>query len=169
MTELDHGHDQAAIDAADNRVLALKVLDRLHNMRTIQHLDQEKQRLKSEQTLDLVAPLAGRLGLRAIADELESIARGCLSRLPGGTGATYQLLALGVLLLPAAVRASYLDEWLGELDVLRDRRTRAGFAFRLALSTPALALTVRRPTRVPPALHAGVTRLRRKLGLDQPG
>ncbi|GAA0986315.1 hypothetical protein GCM10009555_063490 [Acrocarpospora macrocephala] len=213
MTELDQRHDQAAIDAADDRTLALKVLDRLHNMRTIQHLDQEKQRLKSRQTLDIVAPLAGRLGLRAIADELESIARDRLTHLPGDTGATYQMLALGALLLPAAVRASYLDEWLGELDVLRDRRTRTRFALRLALSMPALALTLRRPTRhtltvlrwilrtdlrtwtpltvllgwmivetarnslgdaavilitVPPVLHAGVTCLRKKLGLDQP-
>ncbi|WP_433518159.1 HD domain-containing protein [Nonomuraea sp. CA-143628] len=218
VTELDHRPDEAAIDAADSRVLALKVLDRLHNMRTIQHLDQEKQRQKSEQTLDIMAPLAGHLGLRAVADELESIARGRLTHLLGDTGATYQVLVLGSLLLPAAVRASYVDEWLGELDVLRDRRARTRFALRLALSMPALALTLRRPKwhtsaghllsvlrwilrtdlrtwtpltvllgwmivetarnslsfaviiliTVPPALHAGVTRLRTKLGLDQP-
>ncbi|MEV4890091.1 HD domain-containing protein, partial [Nonomuraea sp. NPDC055795] len=41
LTDLDHGHVQAA--TADRRVLALQVLDRLHNMRTIQYLDQEKQ------------------------------------------------------------------------------------------------------------------------------
>ncbi|GAA1011768.1 hypothetical protein Aple_013090 [Acrocarpospora pleiomorpha] len=218
MTELDRRHDQAAIDAADDRSLALKVIDRLHNMRTIQHLDQEKQRLKSQQTLDVMAPLAGRLGLRDVADELESIARARLTHLPGDTGATYQVLAFGALLLPVAVRASYLDEWLGELDVLRDRRARTRFALRLAISMPALALTLRRPTRhtltgclltflrwilrtdlrtwtpltvllgwmivetarnslgdavvilitVPPVLHAGVTRLRAKLGLGQP-
>jgi hypothetical protein len=150
MTELDRRHDQAAIDAADDRVLALKVLDRLHNMRTIQHLDQEKQRLKSQQTLDVMAPLAERLGLRAIANELESIARGRLRHLPEDTGAMYQVLALGALLLPRAARATYLDEWLGELDVLQDRRARARFALRLAFGMPALALTLRRPTRRTP-------------------
>jgi (p)ppGpp synthase/HD superfamily hydrolase len=86
MTDLDSRDDQAAIDAADDRVLALQVLDRLHNMRTIQYIDQETQRLHSQQTLDVMAPLAGRLGLRTIADELESIARGCLSRPPADTG-----------------------------------------------------------------------------------
>ncbi|MFC5834446.1 HD domain-containing protein [Nonomuraea insulae] len=157
-------------------------------------------------------------GLPAVADELVSIARGRLTHLPRDTGATFRVLVLGALLLPAAVRASYLDEWLGELDVLRDRRARTRFAFRLALGMPALALTLRRPARsglighllavlrwilctdlrtwtpltvllgwmiveaashslgdaavivitVPPILHAGVTRLRAKLGLDQP-
>lgn len=219
LTELGHGHEQAAGATADERVLALRVLDRLHNMRTIQYLDQEKQRLTSQDAVNVTAPLAGRLGLPAIADELESIAHDCLIPPPEDAGASYQALAFGALLLPTAVRASYLDEWLGELDVLPDRRARTRFVLGLALGVPALALILRRPTRgtltghvltvlrwilrtdlrtwtpltvllgwmivesarsslgdaaviaitVPPVLHAGLTRLRKKLGLtDEP-
>jgi hypothetical protein len=146
-TELDRCHDQAAIDAADDHALTLKVLDRLHNMRTLQYLDQEKQRLKSRQTLDLMAPLARRLGLRDVSDELESIARDRLTLLPGDTAATYRALALGSLLLPSAARSRYLDEWLGELDVLPSRPARTRFALRLTLAMPTLALTLRRPPR----------------------
>ena len=153
-----------------------------------------------------------------ICDELEAIARTRLTDRPADPGATYQALALGTLLLPAAARARYLDEWLGELDVLPNRPARTRFALRLILGMPMLALAQRRPTRdrltgrlvaalrwilrgdlrtwtpltilvgwmivetartsigdaavtlitVPPVLHAGVTRLRAKLGLHDP-
>ncbi|MGP4099675.1 HD domain-containing protein [Nonomuraea sp. KM90] len=142
MAELDRRHDQAALDAADDRVLALKVLDRLHNMRTLQSLDQAKRQLKSRQTLDVIAPLAKRLGLPAIADELEAIARG---HLPRDTGVAHRALALGSLILPSAFRGTYLCEWLGELDVLRSRRAHARFAFGVMCGMPALALALRRP------------------------
>jgi (p)ppGpp synthase/HD superfamily hydrolase len=52
---------EIAVDAADDRVLALKVLDRLHDMRTLRALDQARRQLKSQQTLDVIAPLAERL------------------------------------------------------------------------------------------------------------
>jgi hypothetical protein len=148
MTELDHVRDEATIDTADDRVLALKVLDRLHNMRTLHHLDEDVQRLKSQHTLDLIAPLARRLGLRDVSDELASIARDRLAVLSGDTGTAYRALALGtLLLLPSADRPRYLDEWLGELGVLPGRHARARFTLRLILSMPALACTLRRPAR----------------------
>ncbi|GGS87170.1 HD domain-containing protein [Nonomuraea spiralis] len=140
MTALERGPEQAVLDVADDRVLALKVFDRLHNMRTLQPLDQARRELKSRQTLAVVAPVAARLGLRAVAAELESIAR---RNLPGDTAC--RVLALGSLLLPRAHRDTHLDEWLGELDVLRDRRARARFAFGLVRALPALSLTLRRP------------------------
>ncbi|GAA1655861.1 hypothetical protein GCM10009733_061700 [Nonomuraea maheshkhaliensis] len=142
MTDLDRQYDQAAIDAADERVLALKVLDRLHNMRTLQYLTPARRQLKSRQTLDVIAPAAERLGLRAIADELQTLAR---LHLPGGTGVAGRMLALGSMILPATLRASYLDEWLGELDVVPGSQARARFAFGLLRGMPALALTLRRP------------------------
>lgn len=137
MTELDHG----VLAAADDRVLTLKVLDRLHNMRTIAPLDQAKRELKSRQTLDVVAPLADHLGLPAVADELASIARRHLPADP-----LHRVLAVGSLLLPAASRQGYLDEWLGELDVSGDRRARVRFVLGLIHGMPALALALRRPT-----------------------
>jgi len=142
---LHRQHDQAVIDAADERVLALKVFDRLHNMRTLRHLDQDKQRRKSQHTLDLIAPLARRLGLQDVSDELETIARDHLTLLSGNTGAAYQALALSALLLPATARRRYLDEWLGELDVLSGSPARARFMLRLTLGMPVLAFILRRP------------------------
>ncbi len=100
-------------------------------MRTLRYLDEEKRRLKSQQTLDLMAPLARRLGLPGISDELESIARTRLTVWSADARATYQARALGTFLLPPAARARYLDEWLGELDTLPDRPARTRFALRL--------------------------------------
>jgi GTP pyrophosphokinase len=105
MTELDSRHDKAAIDTADDRVLTLKVLDRLHNMRTLQYLGEDKQRLKSRHTLDRMASLARRLGLCDVSDELASIARDRLAVLAEGNGATGRALAIGALLLPASARS----------------------------------------------------------------
>ncbi|MEM1307465.1 MAG: bifunctional (p)ppGpp synthetase/guanosine-3',5'-bis(diphosphate) 3'-pyrophosphohydrolase, partial [Pseudomonadota bacterium] len=57
--------------SSDIRVLLVKLADRLHNMRTLQHM-KESSRLKiSEETLDIYAPLAGRMGMQSFRDELE--------------------------------------------------------------------------------------------------
>lgn len=214
VTELDR--NEAAIATADDRVLTLKVLDRLHNMRNLQYLDADKQRLASRHTLESMVPLARRLGLRDVSDELASIALDRLAALPEDAAAGHRALALSALLLPPVARLRYLDEWLGELGALPSRCARFHFTLRLVLGMPALALTLRRPTNealthrllialrwilrtdlrtwtplallvgwvvvetaqtslvdatvslitVPPVLHAGVTRLRRKLGID---
>ncbi|ALE18462.1 RelA/SpoT family protein [Lawsonella clevelandensis] len=59
--------------AQDPRVLVIKVADRLHNMRTMRFLPPEKQAAKARQTLDVIAPLAARLGMAAVKWELEDL------------------------------------------------------------------------------------------------
>ena len=136
-----------AVASGDARILAIKLADRLHNMRTLRHLPEAMQVQKSRQTLEALVPVARTLRLDTIKSELENLASDTLRRY-GQCAATasWRVLAVATVLLPAAARARWREEWLGELAVLPTRRERFTFAVRTLLGIAQLAITLYRPT-----------------------
>jgi len=99
--------------AADVRVVLIKLADRLHNLRTLRHLDPERQRRIAAETLDIYAPLANRLGIWQIKWELEDLALRYLEP------AAYQELA-GLLDEKRVGREAYIGEVIELLNAELD-------------------------------------------------
>jgi GTP pyrophosphokinase len=134
-----------AVKSADTRVLAIKLADRLHNMRTVQCLPQAKQLRKARESLDIYVPVASQLNMDMIEAELETLAYATMKRNRHTRSVSGRLLIAMAALLPAATRTRWCEEWLGELHTLPARRDRASFAMHTALGIPRLAFTVRKP------------------------
>ena len=146
--------DAADLDAAgtkgtaDSRAVMIKLADRLHNLRTAAPLPFATRLTKSAETLEVLVPLAGTLGLHAIRAELEGLAaKTLISHGPDSAFLSRRLLAAAAALLPRAARSRWRDEWAGELSALPTRRQQAAFAARTLAGIPRLATTLHRSRR----------------------
>lgn len=99
--------------ARDVRVLLIKLADRLHNIRTIHPLGEEKQQRIAAETLDVYAPLAHRLGVQEIKHEMEDR---CFAILHPRR---YEEI-VGLLLARAGERDAYISTVVGEVTHLLD-------------------------------------------------
>ena len=102
--------------ARDIRVILVKLADRAHNMRTLSYLSEEKQREIAQETLDIYAPLAHRLGINWLKSDLEDNALRYLQ--PTVYGQLKQDIAK-----KKAERAQYIDE---VISILKEKLAEAG-------------------------------------------
>jgi hypothetical protein len=139
------GDAMAADMPGDDRVLVIKLADRLHNMRTLRHLPEAKQVQRSRHTLEVLVPLARTLRVGTIESELKDLASATLRRYDQPPGTASSLVVAATAVLPASARARWREEWLGELQVLSTRRERVTFAAQIVLGIARLAATLYRP------------------------
>ncbi|MEV4053576.1 HD domain-containing protein [Amycolatopsis sp. NPDC049688] len=143
--------DGGSLESAGRRVLILKLADRLHNMRTIRFVPRAKQERKSRETLDVLVPLAGRLGLDTVKEQLEALSLATLypdrftihNGSVRGLRVSRRVLTISAVLLPAEARARWLEEWTAELHALPGRRARARFTVQLLAGMARLAVVLR--------------------------
>ena len=105
----------------DVRVVIIKLADRLHNMRTLSYLPEDKQKRVARETLDVFAPLANRLGIWQIKWQLEDLSFRYLQ--PDQYHTIAQLLAE-----QRAQRAEYLER---AISLVRDRLDQEGIQYRI--------------------------------------
>ncbi|MBK3641929.1 HD domain-containing protein [Streptomyces sp. MBT33] len=129
----------------EEAVLAIRLADRLHNMRTIAFLGPAKQHGKARETIDVFAPLARAAGLPDMGRELHDLSTAVLR--PASSAVSARVLTLLTVLLPSAQRARWREEWHAELTCLPERGTRARFVLRVLLGAPRLSLTLRHRAR----------------------
>ncbi len=94
----------------DLRIILVKLADRLHNMRTLQHLSEERRFHIANETLEIYAPLAGRLGIGKIKTELEDL---CLKNL--------EPKAYGVLAARVEAKRKWTEEFIGEVKGILEK------------------------------------------------
>jgi GTP pyrophosphokinase len=112
--------------AKDVRVILIKLADRLHNMRTIEVLPPAKRRRIAQETLDIYAPLASRLGIYGIKSELEDL---CLRHMKPDV---YKEMK-GKIAAKKAERMAYIDE---VKDKLESELKRYGFQNAIVYGRP---------------------------------
>lgn len=97
--------------AKDIRVIIIKLADRLHNMRSLNYLSSERQQRIAHETLDIYAPLAGRLGISQIKCELEDL---CLKYTDPEA---YEFLSVNIH-SKLAERQQFVEYAVGELKAI---------------------------------------------------